>query len=72
MSGWFDLKTKQSTLKALERAAHQRLTADEIQKQRISFVMGCLDVESLLTRAMIEKLLNGQQSSARVFARSNR
>jgi hypothetical protein len=55
------LKTKDSTLRALEDAARRRLTPDEILKQRISFVMGSLDAESPITREKVEKQLAEQR-----------
>jgi hypothetical protein len=56
-----ELKTKESILEALEKAAGQRLTPEEIQKQRISFVMGSLDAKSPITREKVEKLLAEQR-----------
>jgi hypothetical protein len=56
-----ELKTKESTLEALEKAAGQRLTPEEIQKQRISFIMGSLDAKSPITREKVEKLLAEQR-----------
>jgi hypothetical protein len=56
-----ELKTKASTLKALENAARRRLTPDEILKQRVSFVMGSLDAESPITREKVEKQLAEQR-----------
>ena len=55
------LKTKKSTLKALEKAARRPLTPDEILKQRVSFVMGSLDAESPITREKVEKQLAEQR-----------
>ena len=56
-----ELKTNKSTLKALKEAARRQLTPDEIQQQRISFVMGSLDAESSITREKVEKLLAEQR-----------
>jgi molecular chaperone DnaK (HSP70) len=58
-----ELKTKESTLAALEEAASRRLTAAEIQKQRISFIMGSLDAKSPITREKVEKLLAEQRGA---------
>ena len=55
------LKTKESTLQALQSAARRTLTPEEIQKQRVSFVMGSLDSESPVTREKVERLLAEQQ-----------
>jgi hypothetical protein len=52
-----ELKTKESTLRALEKGAGRRLTAEEIQKQRISFIVGSLDAKSPITREKVERLL---------------
>ena len=56
-----ELKTKESTLRALKKAARRRLTPDEIQKQRVSFVMGSLDAKSPITREKVERLLAEQR-----------
>jgi hypothetical protein len=56
-----ELKTKESTLKALKKAAGRRLTPEEIHKQRISFIMGSLDAKSSITREKVEKLLAEQR-----------
>jgi hypothetical protein len=56
-----ELKTKESTLRALEKAARRQLTSDEIQKQRVSFVMGSLDAKSSITREKVERLLAEQR-----------
>jgi hypothetical protein len=56
-----ELKTKKSTLQALEKAAGRPLTAEEIQKQRISFIMGSLDAKSPITREKVERLLAEQR-----------
>ncbi len=56
-----ELKTKESTLRALEDAARRELSWEEIQKQRVSFVMGSLGAESSITREKVEKLLAEQR-----------
>jgi hypothetical protein len=43
------LKTKESTLRALQEGARRPLTSAEILKQRVSFVIGSLDAESSMT-----------------------
>jgi hypothetical protein len=57
------LKTKESTLSALKKAAGRRLTQEEIQKQRVSFIMGSLDAKSSITREKVEKLLAEQRGA---------
>jgi hypothetical protein len=59
-----DLKTKQSTLEALEASARCTLTPEEIRKQRVSFVMGSLDAKSPMTRERVEQLLAEQRGEA--------
>ena len=59
-----ELKTKASTLRALEDAVRRPLTSEEIEKQRVSFVMGSLDAESSMTREKVERLLAEQRGEA--------
>jgi molecular chaperone DnaK (HSP70) len=56
-----NVKTDPSLIEALERAAKVQLTAEEIAQQRISFVMGSLDVDSTITRAQVEEILARQK-----------
>jgi hypothetical protein len=51
------LKTDPKLLDALKRAARQTLTADEIEKQRVSFVMGSLSEKNTVTRSQVTKIL---------------
>ncbi|AVH40555.1 hypothetical protein G6M70_14085 [Agrobacterium tumefaciens] len=52
-----DLKTKESLLKSLRAAADRKLTAEELYKQRVSFIMGSLSDSSTVTRAQVTKAL---------------
>lgn len=54
------LKTKESTLEALKNASRRSLTHDEVEKQRISFIMGSLNKESSVTRAKVKEVLAEQ------------
>ncbi len=56
-----NLKTKESTLKALEIAMRTPTTAQEIHHQRISFIMGSLDTKSHMTRAKVEEILDNHE-----------
>lgn len=56
-----ELKTKESTLRALEKAARRPLTSGEIEQQRVSFVIGSLDADSSITREKVEKILAEQR-----------
>jgi hypothetical protein len=55
-----NLKTKESTLRALEKAARITLTADDIRHQRVSFIMGSIATDSPMTRAQIQEILAEQ------------
>lgn len=50
-------QTTASLLKALKRAG-ERMTAEEVRKQKISFIMGSLGENSTLTRERVEAELN--------------
>lgn len=56
-----DLKTKESTLRALERATRMPLTSAEIREQRLSFIMGSLDTDSPMTKAQVQNILAKQE-----------
>jgi hypothetical protein len=56
-----NLKTKESTLKALQRAAKTPATPDALRRQRISFIMGSLNNESHVTRAQVKEILAKQE-----------
>jgi hypothetical protein len=57
------LKTKESTLDALRRASEHPPSAAEVQKQRVSFIMGSLNNESTVTRAKVQEILAQQDGS---------
>jgi hypothetical protein len=56
-----ELKTDPSLLRALERASARGPTAEEIAKQRVSFVMGSLKTSNGITRAEVQQILNQQE-----------
>lgn len=62
-----DVKTRASLLEALRQAAERPMTADEIARQRVSFVMGALGDKSNLTRARVQEIL-AQQDGVEVPA----
>lgn len=49
-----ELKTKESLLTALKQASERPLSADELRKQRVSFIMGSLKESSTVTRSQVE------------------
>jgi hypothetical protein len=56
-----NLRTKESTLQALEKASRRAPTPEEIKKQRISFIMGSLNKDSHVTKAQIQQMLAKQE-----------
>ena len=56
-----NLKTKPSLLDALRAAAQEKIPADELRKQRVSFIMGSLNDASMVTRAKITEVLAKQE-----------
>ena len=60
-----NLRTKESTLQALERASRKTPTSDELKRQRISFIIGSLDKNSQVTRAQIQEVLAEQEGITR-------
>jgi hypothetical protein len=56
-----DLKTNPSLLNALERAAATKPSADQLRKQRISFIIGSLKDTSDVTRDKVRKILAEQE-----------
>lgn len=60
-----DLKTSESLLKALRSSATRVPTAAELEKQRVSFVMGSLGQNSTATRAQVEEMLAKQEGKKR-------
>ncbi len=60
-----DLKTDESLLSELRSAATRIPTAEELEKQRVSFVMGSLGKNSTATRAQVEEILARQDGKKR-------
>lgn len=55
-----DLHTNEALLSKLKESASKTLTAEDILKQRISYVMGTLKDDSPVTRAKVEAVLSSQ------------
>jgi hypothetical protein len=60
-----NLKTPDSLLTALQKAASRPLSAEEIEEQRISFIMGSLSETSSVTRARVQEVLAQQEGKRR-------
>lgn len=56
-----NLKTDQALLDIIERAASLPPSADEVYKQRVSFIMGSLGDSSPVTRAKVTEVLAAQE-----------
>lgn len=60
-----ELKTDESLLNALRSAAKRVPSAEELEQQRVSFVMGSLGRKSTTTRAQVEEMLAKQEGKKR-------
>lgn len=56
-----DLKTDQNLLRTIEKAASSTPTAEEVYKQRISFIMGSVGDDNAVTRARVTEVLAAQE-----------
>ncbi len=62
-----ELRTNEALINRLKIAAARELTAEEVSKQRISYIMGTLKDESTVTRSKIKEILaehEGKKSAA--------
>ena len=60
-----ELKTNKSLLEALRKSTTRAPTAEELEKQRISFVMGSLGRKSTATRSQVQEMLAEQEGKKR-------
>jgi hypothetical protein len=58
-----NLRTTEALLRALRKASDRPLTANELQRQRVSYIMGILKGDSGITRARVEKVLAEQEGN---------
>lgn len=56
-----DLKTEDALLNTLKSASKYKPTAEELHKQRVSFIMGSLSETSTVTRAQVAEQLAVQE-----------
>jgi hypothetical protein len=56
-----DLKTNESLLSALRAATTRTPTAEELNKQRVSFIIGTLKESSGVTRSKVQEVLDKQE-----------
>lgn len=62
-----ELKTSATLLKKIQAATSKSISADEIFRQKISFIIGSLDENSTVTRAQIKEVLakqDGEKNAA--------
>lgn len=59
-----NLHTSQSLLEALERAARRKLTPQEVNEQRVSFIASAVKPSETLTKARISEILREQEGIA--------
>ena len=52
-----DAKAKEAVVAALYKAATRNLSADDVSKQRVSFVMGTIKSDSDATRERVQRAL---------------
>ena len=56
-----DLKTNKTLLDALKQASGRTQTSEEVESQRVSFVMGSLKSRNAVTRARVQEILAQQE-----------
>jgi hypothetical protein len=61
-----NLHTSPELLTRLRTASKRRVTAEEIQKQRVSYVIGSLGSQTDVTREKVQKVLNSQEGKKSV------
>lgn len=52
-----EIQTDRSLLEALRKAAGKKLSAEQLRRQKVSFIMGSLNKDSTITREFVEKEL---------------
>lgn len=52
-----NIKTHESLLQKIRNASARQMSAEELRKQKVSFVIGSLSAESNVTRAQVREVL---------------
>ena len=60
-----DLRTSPSLLRGLQMAAQRKPTAEEVQKQRLSFIMSAVNESGEVTESRIKEVLAEQEGGVR-------
>jgi len=58
------LKTDPNLLNALKNAAGKKLSASQVRKQKISFILGSLGKDSTITREIVEREVKKNEGEA--------
>lgn len=61
------LKTDAGLLRAIERSAHKKISAHELQEQRVSFVYGSMSSKNNVTKDRVRQLIREQDSGTRAI-----
>lgn len=59
-----ELRTSEALLKALEESSPRHPLPDQLERQRLSFVMGSLDDDNDMTREEVQSVLEKQDGRA--------
>ena len=59
--GFMELKTDESLLQALHKAAERKQSPDDLHRQRVSYIFGSIKESSGVTRSRIEDVLAQQE-----------
>jgi hypothetical protein len=57
-------KTEKGLLKSLERETRRHLTSSQVEKQRLSFVMGSMPSKGTITRDEVKNILDSHNGRA--------
>lgn len=55
------LRTNEALLKALQESSSRKPSFEQLEKQRLSFVMGALDDDNEMTREEVQDVLERQE-----------
>ena len=58
-----ELRTNESLLSALKKATSPSPSQSQVEKQRLSFVMGALPTDNNMTREQVQQILDQQRGA---------
>lgn len=56
-----DLRTDEALLRALQKAASRTPSFEQLERQRLSFVMGALPDDNKMTREQVQSVIERQE-----------